>query len=99
MGVLRGWTWMPSATSPAMRSIHGLTAARSIGGSGTAIAPGDHIAGRSERFQNYPPWCSRSPRKAEQSRRAARRGRVLQEVENAREDGSIKKKNTKTNQT
>ncbi len=31
--MFKGWTWTPSATSPAMRSIQGLTAAMSTGGS------------------------------------------------------------------
>jgi hypothetical protein len=46
VGLLRGWMWTPSACWPATRSIHGLTAARSIGGSGASMGPGDHMAGR-----------------------------------------------------
>ena len=34
-----------------MRSIHGLTAAMSMGGSGTPIGPGDHCAGSKENDQ------------------------------------------------
>ena len=47
--VLSGCTWTPSAWAPATRSIHGFTAARSIGGSGALIGPGDHIGGNSDR--------------------------------------------------
>ena len=69
--MLSGWTCTPSATEPAIRSIHGFTAATSMGGSGTSIEPGDHMAGRSERFQNSPSWASGAPRNAAKIARSA----------------------------
>ena len=69
---MSGWTCTPSATSPAMRSIHGFTAATSMGGSGTSIGPGDHMAGSSDIVQNSPSKSSgASPRKAAKMARTA----------------------------
>jgi hypothetical protein len=73
VGVFSGWTWTPSATSPAMRSIHGLTAATSMAGSGASMGPGDHVGGSSERFQYSPSTASfSSPRNALKICRTAR---------------------------
>ena len=64
--------WMPSATSAAMRSIHGLTAATSIGGSGTGRGPGDHCAGSRFIDQKSPLKVSgASPRNARKHARTA----------------------------
>ena len=49
VGEFNGCTCTPSATAPVIRSIQGFTAARSTGGSGTSIGPGDHICGSSDR--------------------------------------------------
>ncbi len=63
---------MPSATSAAMRSIHGLTAATSIGGSGMGRAPGDHWAGSRFIDQKSPSKTSGpSPRNARKQARTA----------------------------
>ena len=56
-----------------MRSIQGFTAARSMGGSGASIEPGDHIAGSSESCQ-YAPSCANgvpSRNDAKMARRAS----------------------------
>src|SRR5581483_11653881 len=72
VGVLRGCTCTPSATSAAIRSIHGFTAATSIGGSGGSIGPGDHSGGNRSIDQNSPATArSACPRKAWKHARTA----------------------------
>ena len=58
-----GCTCTPSATAPAICTIHGPTAAMSTGGSGCSMGPGDHIWGMRDSSWYLPSKSSFSPRK------------------------------------